>query len=93
MSIASMSQEQANDKLLLRDQQESDTVIAPLPRISIQAFCETQEIAGMIEEASADRRMTKTIIKIMTRRGSVCWRRTVRPEGRLQGAFGENTAG
>ncbi len=65
MSDAFMWPEPAEDKPPGWDQQEADTVIPPLPRISIQAFCETQEIAGMIEEASADRRMTKTITKIM----------------------------
>ncbi len=42
------------------DQQEH---IPPLPRISIQAFCETAEFAQMINEAIDDRRMSRTHIK------------------------------
>lgn len=39
-------------------------VIAPLPRVSIQAFCETPEIARLIEQATADRRMEKAHVKV-----------------------------
>ncbi len=46
-----------------RASEETETQIAPLPRISIQAFCETEEFAGMIEEAAADRRLTRTVTK------------------------------
>lgn len=42
----------------------SDAQIAPLPRISIQAFCETADVAGMIEQAIADRRFAKTRTKV-----------------------------
>ena len=38
--------------------------IAPVPRISIQAFCETADVAAVIEQASADRRMNKTFLKV-----------------------------
>ena len=38
--------------------------IAPVPRISIQAFCETPDVATVIEQASADRRMNKTFLKV-----------------------------
>ena len=38
--------------------------IAPLPRISIQAFCETPELAAAIQGATADRRMIKTQVKV-----------------------------
>ncbi len=40
--------------------------IAPLPRISIQAFCETPEIAALIEEIATDRRMNKVHIRTHT---------------------------
>jgi pilus assembly protein CpaE len=43
---------------------KSAAVIAPLPRISIQAFCETQEIARLVEQATADRRMEKAHVKV-----------------------------
>lgn len=41
-----------------------DAQIAPLPRISIQAFCETAEVAAMIEKAIVDRRLAKTRAKV-----------------------------
>jgi pilus assembly protein CpaE len=41
-----------------------ETHIAPVPRISIQAFCESAETAGAMNAASEDRRMAKTHLKI-----------------------------
>ncbi|HUO55650.1 MAG TPA: AAA family ATPase [Rhodoblastus sp.] len=38
--------------------------IAPLPRISLQAFCESAELAATINEAADDRRMEKTHVKV-----------------------------
>jgi pilus assembly protein CpaE len=38
--------------------------IAPVPRISIQAFCETQEVAKIVQEAVQDRRMDKAHVKV-----------------------------
>ncbi len=38
--------------------------VAPVPRISIQAFCETPDVANVIEQASADRRMNKAFLKV-----------------------------
>jgi pilus assembly protein CpaE len=38
--------------------------IAPVPRISIQAFCESQDVAGVIENAAIDRRMGKAHVKV-----------------------------
>lgn len=38
--------------------------IPPLPRISVQAFCETAEIAALMNEAIADRRMSRAHIKV-----------------------------
>ena len=35
-------------------------IIAPLPRISVQAFCETQEVAQVLQAAFEDRRMERT---------------------------------
>lgn len=42
----------------------ADAVIAPLPRVSIQAFCETPEIARLVEQATGDRRMEKAHVKV-----------------------------
>ncbi len=41
-----------------------DEHIAPAPRVSIQAFCETVETAAAIQAAGEDRRMAKTHLKI-----------------------------
>ena len=41
-------------------------LIAPLPRISVQAFCETAEAAAVIGRAFADRRMERTHAKVQT---------------------------
>jgi len=38
--------------------------IRPLPRISIQAFCETGAVANPLERAADDRRMAKTHLKV-----------------------------
>ncbi len=38
--------------------------IGPVPRIAIQAFCETPDVASVIEAASADRRMNKAHLKV-----------------------------
>jgi pilus assembly protein CpaE len=38
--------------------------IAPVPRISVQAFCESPEVAQTIRDAIADRRMEKSHIKV-----------------------------
>ncbi|MGE3644895.1 MAG: CpaE family protein [Beijerinckiaceae bacterium] len=38
--------------------------IAPIPRISMQAFCETPAVAEMIDDASIDRRMAKAHVKV-----------------------------
>ncbi len=42
----------------------SDRIIAPVPRITIQAFCETPETAALIESVGSDRRMQKAHIKV-----------------------------
>lgn len=38
--------------------------ISPVPRISIQAFCETPEVAAIVQAAIADRRMNKAHVKL-----------------------------
>src|SRR6266850_8092014 len=38
--------------------------IAPVPRISIQAFCASADTAAAMQAASEDRRMTKAHLKI-----------------------------
>jgi pilus assembly protein CpaE len=41
-----------------------DQAIAPIPRVAIQAFCETPDVAGAVHAASSDRRMNKAHVKI-----------------------------
>ena len=38
--------------------------IAPLPRVSIQAFCETGDVAQSVQAAAGDRRLDKTHVKV-----------------------------
>jgi len=38
--------------------------LKPVPRIAIQAFCETPEVAETLEQASADRRMARAHVKV-----------------------------
>jgi pilus assembly protein CpaE len=38
----------------------------PVPRITIQAFCDTPEVAGTIETAAMDRRMARAHVKVHT---------------------------
>jgi len=38
--------------------------IAVIPRISMQAFCESSELAGVVSDAAGDRRMDKAHVKV-----------------------------
>ncbi|MET0506815.1 MAG: pilus assembly protein CpaE, partial [Burkholderiaceae bacterium] len=42
----------------------ADEHIAPAPRVSVQAFCETVETAATVQAASEDRRLGKAHLKI-----------------------------
>lgn len=43
-----------------------DDLIAPVPRITLQAFCESAEVAAAIEAAAVDRRMNKAHLRVHT---------------------------
>jgi precorrin-6B methylase 2 len=43
----------------------NEDIIAPLPRVTVQAFCETQGVADTISEAVADRRMSRAHVKVL----------------------------
>lgn len=43
-----------------------DDLVAPLPRVSIQVFTETQDVAQLVQNACQDRRMSKAHVKIQT---------------------------
>jgi pilus assembly protein CpaE len=40
--------------------------VRPVPRISIQAFCDSPEVASTIEQAAGDRRMARAHLKVHT---------------------------
>ena len=42
----------------------ADDHIAPAPRVSVQAFCETVETAAAIQAAGEDRRLAKIHLRI-----------------------------
>ena len=42
----------------------ADEHIAPAPRVSVQAFCETVETAAAVQAAGEDRRLAKAHVKI-----------------------------
>ena len=42
---------------------QADVMIAPMPRVTLQAFCETAGLAETIEAAASDRRMQKAHVK------------------------------
>lgn len=44
--------------------EEPGAMIVPLPRVTLQAFCETPGVAETIESAAGDRRMQKTHVKV-----------------------------
>jgi pilus assembly protein CpaE len=46
------------------DNAVADEHIAPAPRVSVQAFCETVETAAAVQAAGEDRRLDKTHVKI-----------------------------
>jgi len=41
-----------------------DEIIAPLPRVTLQAFCETQDVAAAMQAVTADRRMDKVQARV-----------------------------
>ena len=41
-----------------------DEFIAPAPRVSVQAFCETAETASIVQDASEDRRLAKAHLRL-----------------------------
>lgn len=42
----------------------SEELIAPLPRIAMQAFCETHELKQVLQATLSDRRMAKVMLKV-----------------------------
>jgi pilus assembly protein CpaE len=61
MAQASQAQREAS---VVSDSVGRDEHIAPAPRVSVQAFCETVETAAAIQGASEDRRLAKAHMRI-----------------------------
>jgi pilus assembly protein CpaE len=59
-----MRASQAAEQLPVDEVVGRDEHIAPAPRVSIQAFCETVETAAAIQAAGEDRRMAKAHLRI-----------------------------
>jgi pilus assembly protein CpaE len=58
---------QAGPEMHVIDSEEGEQAIvqiAPVPRVSIQAFCETPATSSTIQDAAADRRMNKAHVKV-----------------------------
>src|ERR1700726_1996038 len=61
MAQASQAQREAG---VVSDSVGRDEHIAPAPRVSVQAFCETVETAAAVQGASEDRRLAKAHVRI-----------------------------
>ena len=61
--MSNLAYESDHDDLLQSDAALLHT-LRPVPRISIQAFCETDSVAGPIERAGEDRRLAKAHLKV-----------------------------
>ncbi len=48
----------------LQEPRDAEAYIAPVPRVTIQAFCERQDTASAIAAAASDRRMLKAHVKL-----------------------------
>jgi pilus assembly protein CpaE len=67
MSRLAQAADQADDAYAYDDaHMEGDpaTKARPIPRISIQAFCEDQQLANVLQEAAEDRRLSKAHVSI-----------------------------
>jgi pilus assembly protein CpaE len=51
---------------------DTEAHVAPLPRVAIQAFCETLDVKDVLDECQRDRRMSKVMLKIQDGGVSAC---------------------
>src|SRR5689334_2689119 len=56
--------QQSLETVVAPEEATGDEQIAPVPRISVQAFCESVETAGAMQGAAEDRRMAKAHVRI-----------------------------
>jgi pilus assembly protein CpaE len=63
--MSNLAYESASDREEIQQQDAAAmSALRPVPRISIQAFCETEGVSGPIERAGEDRRMAKAHLKV-----------------------------
>jgi pilus assembly protein CpaE len=55
---------QSPDPQVNRGEGAADEHIAPVPRVSVQAFCESAAVATVVQAAGEDRRMAKAHLKV-----------------------------
>jgi pilus assembly protein CpaE len=51
---------------------EGQDHVAPLPRIAIQAFCETPDVKHVVQAISQDRRMAKAVLRVQDGGAAAC---------------------
>jgi pilus assembly protein CpaE len=56
--------ETADPASIAAEAADRDEHIAPAPRVSVQAFCESAETAGAVQAAAEDRRMVKAHLRV-----------------------------
>lgn len=74
---------------------DEERFVAPIPRVAIQAFCETSEVAGSVHAASQDRRANKAHVKIQMGGGAAAveaYRHAPTPNVIIIEAFGDRNA-
>ncbi|YBV95787.1 CpaE family protein [Phyllobacteriaceae bacterium JZ32] len=64
MNSLAYQHDESTDPLLRQESMAVLQTLRPIPRVSIQAFCETDGVAKPIERAGEDRRMAKTHLKV-----------------------------
>jgi pilus assembly protein CpaE len=62
--MTSTALETADPAAIAAEAADRDEHIAPAPRVSVQAFCESAETAGAVQAAAEDRRMVKTHLRV-----------------------------
>lgn len=59
-----MVENKSGSMIVTKHDDDGPALIMPLPRVSVQAFCETQAVASVINQAIPDRRMDKAHVKV-----------------------------
>lgn len=62
--MSNLAYETDHEAVGTSDSEAALRALRPVPRISVQAFCETESVASPIERAGEDRRMAKAHLKV-----------------------------